>query len=166
MKSSSFCSKMNIDYASFNFCSLNLITYEYNGSLDLQIMHMGLFLVFRTSIVMIDRQKKCDSCKYLVRFQFWDVNKQLTSSIRFNFFQVFGQKKTHKHIFFAQSKIWTLSFFELYAQYANQIKAEDILDSNLTWKSIACYQNVFENQLFTIICKKRCSYQRSNIDFN
>ena len=32
---------------------------------------------------------------------------------------------------------------------------------------IACYQNVFENQLFMIICsKKMCSYHSSNIDFH
>ena len=42
------------------------------------------------------------------------------------------------------------SIFELYGQYVHQMKAENILNSNLTQKSRICYIKVGESQFFMI----------------
>ena len=41
-----------------------------------------------------------------------------------------------------------LSFFNLYAQYAYQMKAENILNLNLTSEDMICYKNYAYDQFF------------------
>ena len=48
----------------------------------------------------------------------------------------------------SKAKIWPSPIFYHYGQYVYQIKAENILNSYLTWKSIICYEKFDENQVF------------------
>ena len=48
-------------------------------------------------------------------------------------------------------KIWPLPILDLYGQYVYQMKAENILNSNLTWKSRISYIKVGGKQFFMIL---------------